>query len=149
MQAYDKGSAAYFATPPTNLIWALHTSLSTITKSSPSLEERFALHKSASAYVKQELAALGLKQVRLLHVQRSGNIELVFFAQIPLKPEFAANGMTAVYFPEGVTAADVVPQLGKQDIVIAGGLHKDIKGTRLHFRKAGSCMLTHRCRKVL
>ncbi|KZV85701.1 PLP-dependent transferase [Exidia glandulosa HHB12029] len=108
MQAYDKGSAAYFATPPTNLIWALHASLSTITKSSPSLEERFALHKSASAYVKQELAALGLKQ-------------------IPLKPEFAANGMTAVYFPEGVTASDVVPQLGKQDIVIAGGLHKDIK----------------------
>ncbi|EJD48007.1 PLP-dependent transferase [Auricularia subglabra TFB-10046 SS5] len=108
MQAYDKGSAAYFATPPTNLIYALHTSLSTITKGSPSLEERFALHRSASERIKKEVASLGLKQV-------------------PLKPEFAANGMTAVYFPEGVTAADVVPQLLKHNIVVAGGLHKDIK----------------------
>ena len=46
-----------------------------------------------------------------------------------MKPEFAANGMTAVYFPAGVTAADVVPQLLKHNIVVAGGLHKDIKGS--------------------
>lgn len=33
-----------------------------------------------------------------------------------------------MYFPEGVKASDVIPSLLKQNIVIAGGLHKDIKG---------------------
>jgi alanine-glyoxylate transaminase/serine-glyoxylate transaminase/serine-pyruvate transaminase len=41
MKAYEAGTGAYFATPPTNLIYALHASLTTITKGSPSLEERF------------------------------------------------------------------------------------------------------------
>lgn len=35
--------------------------------------------------------------------------------------------MTAVYFPDGVTAANVIPPLFEQGVVIAGGLHKDIK----------------------
>ena len=33
MQAYEAGTAAYFATPPVNLIYAFHASLSQITKS--------------------------------------------------------------------------------------------------------------------
>lgn len=130
MQAYDKGSAAYFATPPTNLIWALQKSLTAITKGSPSLEERFALHKSASEYVKNEIEALGLKQVRFSPLcAESGWRMLPSYAlQVTLSSEEAANGMSAVYFPEGVTAADVIPELGKQGIIVAGGLHKDIKG---------------------
>jgi len=43
MKAYESGSAAYFATPPVNLIYAFHASLSAITKSSPSLADRFKL----------------------------------------------------------------------------------------------------------
>ena len=31
MKAYEAGTAAYFATPPVNLIYAFHASLSTIT----------------------------------------------------------------------------------------------------------------------
>jgi len=109
MQAYDKGSAAYFATPPTNLIWALHASLNTITKGAVSLEERFAAHREVSKRIRDTVTKLGLKTV-------------------PVDPSVAANGMTAVYFPDGVTAAAVIPELLKQNIVVAGGLHKDIKG---------------------
>ncbi|QRW03012.1 aminotransferase class-V protein [Ceratobasidium sp. AG-Ba] len=108
MQAYEKGNPLYFATPPVNLIYAFHASLTSITKGSPSLEERFKMHKEASAKVKKAAADLGLKLV-------------------PNDLAFAANGMTAVYFPSGVTASDIIPKMLKQDVVIAAGLHKEVK----------------------
>jgi len=108
MKAYESGSPAYFATPPVNLIYAYHASLTSITKSSKvSLEERFALHREASDRVKHAATELGLKQVA--------------------GPNNAANGMTALYYPEGWAASDILPRLGAKDIVVAGGLHKDIK----------------------
>jgi alanine-glyoxylate transaminase/serine-glyoxylate transaminase/serine-pyruvate transaminase len=109
MQAYDKGAAAYFATPPVNLINALNTSLTAITEKPPTLAERFALHKEVSQRVKAEGAKLGLKQV-------------------PLHPHASANGMTAFYAPDGIKVTDIVPGLLKRGVVVAAGLHKDIKG---------------------
>ncbi|KAF9504416.1 hypothetical protein BS47DRAFT_1386248 [Hydnum rufescens UP504] len=109
MKAYEFGSAAYFATPPVNLIYAFHVSLKSITHGGISLEERFHLHREASKRVKQAAFDLGLKQV-------------------PLDLDYSANGMTALYYPEGLDADDIIPLLMKKDIVIAGGLHKDIKG---------------------
>lgn len=79
MKAYENGTPAYFATPPVNLIYAFHESLRQITKTDTSLEERFRLHREASRRVKEAAFELGLKQV-------------------PLDPEFAANGMSAVRF---------------------------------------------------
>jgi len=108
MKAYEQGTAAYFATPPVNLIYAFNASLTTITKSSEvSLEERFRLHKEASQRVKSAANELGLTQVP--------------------DPGNAANGMTALYFPEGLTASDILPRLSAKGVVVAGGLHKDIK----------------------
>jgi len=108
MQAYEKGNPMYFATPPVNLIYALHASLTRITKSTISLEERFSLHREASQKVKKALEELGAKQV-------------------PLDPYFSANGMTAAYYPDGKAASDIIPKLAKDDITIAPGLHRDIK----------------------
>ncbi|KAK4686641.1 hypothetical protein P7C73_g3481, partial [Tremellales sp. Uapishka_1] len=107
MQAYEAGKPMYFATPPVQLVYALHTSLKAITTASPSLEERFKAHKTASKYIKDELAALG-------------------FGFVPLDRDIAANGMTAVRYPKGLSAADIVPKLAAKDIVVAGGLHKEI-----------------------
>ena len=39
--------------------------------------------------------------------------------------------MTALYFPEGVKAADLLPRLGKRGVVVAGGLLGSIKGAFL------------------
>ncbi|EPQ56393.1 PLP-dependent transferase [Gloeophyllum trabeum ATCC 11539] len=108
MQAYEKGSPAYFATPPVNLIYAFHAALTRITKGSPSLSERLKLHREASQKVKAAGKELGLKQV-------------------PLDEKFAANGMSAFYFPEGVTGPDVLPRLFKKDVIVAAGLHKAMK----------------------
>ena len=70
MKAYESGSAAYFATPPVNLIYAFHASLKSITKGNISLEERFRLHREASSRLKQAAFDLGLKQVSCLHELR-------------------------------------------------------------------------------
>lgn len=77
MKAYESGNAAYFATPPVNLIYAYHESLRQITKEEPSLQQRFALHKASSDQVKKVAKELGLEQ-------------------LPFDPSVAANGMTAV-----------------------------------------------------
>jgi hypothetical protein len=37
-----------------------------------------------------------------------------------------------VYFPKGMTAADLLPRLASKNVVIAGGLHAAIKGQSLH-----------------
>ncbi|KAG5647870.1 hypothetical protein DXG03_007794 [Asterophora parasitica] len=108
MKAYEAGTPAYFATPPVNLINAYYASLRAITRASPSLEERFQLHRDASKRVKDAVAELGLEQ-------------------IALDPAFAANGMTTVYYPDGLGAADVLPRFAQRGLVIAGGLLASIK----------------------
>ena len=35
--------------------------------------------------------------------------------------------MTAIYFPDGLSAPDIIPRLLENGVVVAGGLHKDIK----------------------
>ncbi|KAH7890719.1 alanine-glyoxylate transaminase [Phlebopus sp. FC_14] len=108
MKAYEKNSAAYFATPPVNLIYAYHASLSQITQGSVSLQDRFKAHKEASRRVKKAAEELG-------------------FRGVPLSEDIAANGMTALYFPDGLVASDIVPRMLKKDVVVAGGLHASIK----------------------
>lgn len=38
-----------------------------------------------------------------------------------------------LYFPEGVTAGDLLPRLSKRGVVVAGGVHKEIKGASFVF----------------
>lgn len=77
MEAYEAGKAAYFATPPVNLIYAFRTSLKQIVEGTPSLEDRFRLHRETSQRIKNAIKELGLTQV-------------------PANDSVAANSMTAV-----------------------------------------------------
>lgn len=61
MNAYEKRSPSYFATPAVQLIMALHKSLVQIT--SVPLSDRFIQHKKASDFVKSKVASWGLKLV--------------------------------------------------------------------------------------
>ncbi len=36
--------------------------------------------------------------------------------------------LVQLYFPEGLTASDLLPKLAKRNVVVAGGLHAAIKG---------------------
>ena len=112
MKAYEGGSPAYFGTPPTNLIYALNQSLKTILEGPVSLEQRLQKTKEASDKVKKFVADMGLKQLVAEDLQQSNG---------------AANGMTAVRFPPGMKAPDLLPKVAERGVVFGGGIHKECK----------------------
>ena len=98
--------AAYFGTPAVNLIRALNTSLGQILEEG--LENRFTRHKKISAACKNALSVLGMKQV-------------------PASQSCSANTMTAPYFPDNIPGAEFLKRISKQGVILAGGLHPQIK----------------------
>ncbi|MGI6209601.1 MAG: pyridoxal-phosphate-dependent aminotransferase family protein [Anaerolineae bacterium] len=106
MQAYEARKPSYFGTPPVNLIAALNVSLGLIL--AEGMENRFARHRALSRVCKAGMAALGL-------------------GQVPQRPEFAANTMTAPRYPEGVNGADFLGYVRQAGVILAGGLHPQIR----------------------
>jgi alanine-glyoxylate transaminase/serine-glyoxylate transaminase/serine-pyruvate transaminase len=106
MEAYEGRRVGYFGTPAVNLIWALNVSLGQILDEG--MEARFERHQTLSCACKAGIAALGLDQV-------------------PTEPAFAANTMTAPRYPKGVAAADLLPRIKAAGVVVAGGLHPEIR----------------------
>lgn len=102
MNKYENRQGGYFATPPVQLIFALEVALTQILEQG--MERRFVLHKEASTRFKEACTALGLKLV-------------------PVRPSLAANTLSAVYYPEGVSAGELLKAFSDRDVVIAGGLH--------------------------
>ncbi|KAK6351785.1 hypothetical protein TWF718_004930 [Orbilia javanica] len=103
MQNYEAKKPSYFATPSPQLVRALNTSLTQIL--SVPLSQRFEEHKAASKKIKDAVTSFGLKQ-------------------LASEEKFQAHGMTAVWLPEGITPADILPHTAKEGVVFAGGLHK-------------------------
>ncbi|KAK4102734.1 alanine--glyoxylate aminotransferase [Parathielavia hyrcaniae] len=120
MQNYEAKKPSYFATPSPQLIHALHTALSQIL--AKPVSERFAAHRAASDRIKKAIAGLGLKQVAA-------------------NPDEQAHGMTAIYLPDGVKGADLLPILAKKGIVFAGGIHKEIVSKYIRFGHMGVSVL--------
>lgn len=116
MKNYEAKKPSYFATPSPQLIHALHTALRQILDKPVS--ERFAAHKAASDRIKKAITDLGLKQVAA-------------------NPDEQAHGMTAIYLPEGVKGADLLPILAKKGVVFAGGIHKEIATKYIRFGHMG------------
>lgn len=116
MQNYEAKKPSYFATPSPQLVRALNTSLTGIL--ARPLEERFAAHRAASLKIKAAVAAMGLRQ-------------------LAPAPENQANGMTAMYLPDGLAPPDVLPGLVKKGVVFAGGLHKEIATKYIRFGHMG------------
>ncbi|RAL09336.1 alanine--glyoxylate transaminase [Aspergillus homomorphus CBS 101889] len=116
MQNYENFKPSYFATPPTQLVHALHTTLSQIT--ARPITERYAIHRHASDRVKAAVAELGLKQVAAT-------------------PENQAHAMTAIWLPEGLTPPDVLPGLLKRGVIFAAGLHKEAATKYIRFGHMG------------
>ena len=99
----------YFATPPVQLIYALNTALKQIL--SRPLADRFADHMKASRMIKDFVEiSLGLKT-------------------LPNSREESANGMTAVWVPEGLKVPSLLRTIAAKQVVFAGGLHKEIAST--------------------
>ena len=116
MQNYEGKKPSYFATPPIQLVHALHTTLTQVL--ARPLQERFAIHREASQRIKSTITSYGLKQ-------------------LATKPENQANGMTAIYLPENMKPPDLLPNLLKKGVIFAGGLHKEIATKYIRFGHMG------------
>lgn len=120
MRAYEARQPSYFATPAVNLIEALNVSLRQILDEG--MPARFERHRLLSAACKAGAAALGLKQ-------------------IALKPEWAANTMTALRYPEGISGADFLPRVARAGAYLAGGLHPAIKNEYFRIGHMGAAKI--------
>ena len=106
MESYASRKPAYFATPAVNLVAALKVSLTQILKEG--MHARFKRHKVISQACKAGVNAIGLDQV-------------------PLRPEYAANTMTAPRYPTGLIGAEFLANVGRAGVILAGGLHPLIR----------------------
>ncbi|KAH0835092.1 Alanine--glyoxylate aminotransferase 1 [Fonsecaea pedrosoi] len=105
MQNYEKKQSSYFATPPTQIVHALHASLTSIL--SRPLEERFEQHRRKSAQVKAVVKALGL-------------------TQLTTESEYQANGLTAFWLPDGLSSKELLSRVTEKGFTIVGGMHKEV-----------------------
>jgi alanine-glyoxylate transaminase/serine-glyoxylate transaminase/serine-pyruvate transaminase len=105
MEAYEHGRPAYFATPPVNLIAALDASLAQIV--AEGIDKRVARHQRMASAFRAAWSSLGLRT-------------------LPARPELQALTLSALYYPEGVDAS-FVGRVREEGVVIAGGLHPDLR----------------------
>ncbi len=108
MTAYEQRKPSYFGTPAVNLVAALDVSLSHII--AEGMVQRFARHERLAGAFRAGVAALGLG----------------FVAE---DPAHRANTLTACRYPQGVAASDLLPAIKQAGVVVAGGLHPDMKDT--------------------
>lgn len=101
MRAFDQSKASYFATPPVNMILALDKSLELVL--GEGLENVFARHKKLGRAFRSAMKGLGLGLV----------VE---------NERFAADTMTAVYYPPTVEDAAFRSHVKEEHITIAGGI---------------------------
>jgi len=106
MQAYQERKPSYFATPPTNLIVALHESVGQILKEG--MSARWARHRMLGSAMRAALHTLGLRLV-------------------PARPELVADTLTTAYYPDGIDDKWIAA-VGRHGVAIAGSLHPEIKG---------------------
>lgn len=106
MRAYENRKPAYFGTPPVNLIEALRVSLKQILEEG--MDHRFARHQRMAAAVRSALTTMGMRQ-------------------IPVNEEVAANTLSAPYYPEGINGPDLIRLINQSGVIVAGGLHVDLK----------------------
>lgn len=116
MEAYQERRASYFGTPPVNSILALEVSLRQILEEG--MKSRFARHVLMGKAFRAAVEALGLDI-------------------LPQREELAADTLSAVYFPDGVDGR-MLAEVKRQGVIIAGGLHPEIKARYFRVGHMGS-----------
>ena len=117
MKAYENRTPSYFGTPPVNLIIALKAGLENILNEG--IENRFNRHLKLGSAFRAAVRALGL-------------------SMIPINENVSANTLSAPYYPEGVPGGELIGQISKAGIIVAGGLLGDIKSKYFRVGHMGS-----------
>ncbi len=107
-QAYEKQQPAYFATPNVNLIKAFNHSIKLLNQHN--IHTLFTLHEETAKRFRAAMKSMNLKFV-------------------PRDEKYTANTLLAIYYPEtpNFKATEFLPAVSKSNVILAGGLHKDIK----------------------
>lgn len=106
MKSYEARGKGYFATPATSLVKALPVAFGELL-SEDGIDGCFARHQRGADAFRAAWSAMGLSLVAS-------------------RPELAANTLSAVRYPEGV-GPSLVGRIAERGVVVAGGLHPDIK----------------------
>lgn len=113
MQAYEARRPSYFATPATNLILALETGLEEILDDEfgalTGMDARFARHEDIANKMREAWHTLGLELLPHL--------------------DCAANTLSAILYPPEIEPSLLLGHVKSQGVIIAGGLHPEIKHT--------------------
>ena len=117
MQAYEAGNPSYFGTPAVNLVMALEKSLEIIL--AEGMDARFARHQLMAKAFREALKAMGLKS-------------------IPINEAVSAATLSAPYYPKGITGGQLLAQVNKEGVILAGGLLPEIKGDYFRIGHMGS-----------
>ncbi len=107
MTAYEERRPSYFATPATNLLLALDAGLGELLEGG--MPARFKLHADRAAAFRAAFEVLKLELVAE-------------------DAAVAANTLSAVRLPSSVDAAAFVGGVKQRGVIIAGGLHPELKG---------------------
>ncbi len=116
MDAYSKGKPAYFGTPAVNLVAALNVSLRQIL--AEGMDKRIVRHRKTGMAFRAALKALGI-------------------VQVPAEG-CAANTLSAPYYPDGINPGEFLQEVEKAGVILAGGLHPDIKNKYFRIGHMGS-----------
>jgi alanine-glyoxylate transaminase/serine-glyoxylate transaminase/serine-pyruvate transaminase len=106
MEAYMQRKPSYFGTPAVNLILALEKSLQNILNEG--MEQRIERHRKVGYAFREGLKSMGLDH-------------------IPVNESVSANTLSAPYFPENISGADLIAGILNNGVVVAGGLLPEIK----------------------
>ena len=117
MKAYEEGYPAYFGTPPVNLILALETSLKIIL--SEGMLNRIKRHQKLASAFRLAVFSLGLKL-------------------LPINTGIAANTLSAIYYPDNTDGGLFCSKMADNNVIIAGGLHPEIKSDYFRVGHMGS-----------
>lgn len=117
MQAYEAGNPSYFGTPAVNLVMALEKSLEIILKEG--MDARFARHQLMARAFREALKVMGIKS-------------------IPISDEVSAATLSAPFYPKGITGAQLLAQVNKEGVILAGGLLSEIKNDYFRIGHMGS-----------
>jgi len=112
MSAYEARGKSYFATPATNMLLALEVSLREILASkheeAEGIDAAVARHQHVADAMRAAWDALGLEL-------------------LPARSELTANTLSAIRYPPGVDGAKLLGEIKARGIVVAGGLHPQLK----------------------
>lgn len=117
MEAYESRKPAYFGTPAVNLVEAMFVSLKTIL--TEGMDIRFKRHRSGGKAVRAAMKAMGLRLV-------------------PVSDDIAANTLSAVFYPDGISGKDLLREIYLSGIILAGGLLPEIREDYFRIGHMGS-----------